>query len=133
MLQENLAGYQSGPHTRASQAQALANFDAVWATLVDNCRTEQYGDPGIRCVEDRDAGSCEWKDAAGQCWNWFSGYRDPIANDPNVQPDPVLNSAGELVNQLTGGIFQGAGGGGLGWLLAGGALLVLALSMGGNK
>jgi hypothetical protein len=131
MLQKNVAGYLSGPRTAASQAQALANFDAVWNTLVENCRTEEYGDPGVRCVEDRQAGACQWKEA-GQCWNWFVGYRDPIANDPGVKPDPVLGAAGNLIDSLTGGAFEG-GGGGLGWLVMGGLALVVALSMGGGK
>jgi len=132
-LQQNLAGYQAGPHTVSSQAQALANFDAVWQALADNCRIEEMGDPGVRCVEDRDAGSCQWKDSAGKCWNWFSGYRDPIANDPNVKPDPTFDStAGALIDSVTGEVFQ-SGGSGLGWLLAGGAVLVLALSMGDRK
>lgn len=26
------------------------------------------------------------------CWNWFLGYRDPIANDPSVVPDPVAST-----------------------------------------
>lgn len=27
------------------------------------------------------------------CWNWFIGYYDPIANDPTVVPDPVPGAA----------------------------------------
>ena len=132
MLQQNVAAYKAGPHTTSSQAQALANFDAVWNALVENCRTEQYGDPGVRCVEDRDAGSCEWREA-GECWNWFVGYRDPIANDPNVKPDPTFDSeTGKLVDALTGGVFQG-GVGGMGLLLLAGLAVVVALSTGGGK
>jgi hypothetical protein len=33
----------------------------------------------------------------GQCWNWFIGYRDPIANDPQV-------AAGNPVASLLSGI-----------------------------
>jgi hypothetical protein len=25
----------------------------------------------------------------GACWNWHNGYRDPIANDPNVVDDTL--------------------------------------------
>jgi len=131
-LLQNLQGYQAGPHTRSSQAQALANFDAVWQTLKENCDQEQYGEPGKRCVSDRQAGSCEWKDA-GQCWNWFVGYRDPIANDPNVKPDPVLGSAGELIDSLTGGIFSTSSGGSGTYLLLAGILLFAAFAFGGSK
>jgi hypothetical protein len=131
MLQKNVAGYLSGPRTVSSQAQALANFDAVWNALVENCRIEEMGDPGVRCVEDRQAGSCQWKEA-GQCWNWFIGYRDPIANDPNVKPDPTIGQeVGSTLTQLTGGLIPASGGGLL--LVGAAALLVLALSSGGGK
>jgi hypothetical protein len=131
MLQKNVAGYLSGPRTKSSQAQALANFDAVWNTLVENCRQEQYGDPGKHCIEDRQANSCQWQEA-GKCWNWFVGYRDPIANDAGVKPDPTISQeVGTTLSQLTGGLIP-AGGSGL--LLVGAAvLLVLALSSGGGK
>jgi len=132
-LRQNLAAYQSGPHTVSSQAQALANFDAVWQTLEDACRQEQYGDPGVRCIEDRRAGACQWKDSSGKCWNWFSGYRDPIANDSAVRPDPTFESeTGKLVDTLTGGDFE-TGGSGLNLLLLGGAALALVFVMRGGK
>ncbi len=132
MLQKNVAGYLSGPRTRSSQAQALANFDAVWNTLVENCRTEEMGDPGVRCVEDRQAGSCKWQEA-GACWNWFIGYRDPIANDPNVNPDPTIGQeVGSTLSQLTAGLIPTGGSGGL-FLVGAAVLLVLALSSGGGK
>jgi hypothetical protein len=133
MLQENVRAYQAGPHTVSSQAQALANFDAVWNTLVENCELEQYGEPGKRCISDRQAGSCQWQEAGG-CWNWFVGYRDPIANDPNVKPDPILGVDGSLIDTLTGGLFTDGGAGGGGLLLVGAAaLLVLGLTAGGGK
>lgn len=131
MLQQNVAAYLAGPHTRSSQAQALANFDAVWQTLVENCRVEGYGDPGVRCVTDRQAGSCEWKDQ-GQCWNWFSGYRDPIANDLKVVADPSLvETVGASVEEVLGSVIPGGIGGG-GLLLVGAGILLL-MTMGGSK
>lgn len=132
-LKQNLEGYLNGPRTRSSQAQALANFDAVWSTLVENCRVEEMGDPGVRCVEDRDAGSCQWKDAGGQCWNWFSGYRDPIAKDAQVKPDPTVSQSigTALSDVLPAGLISGGGGNVL--LLAGAAVLAfMALSGSGN-
>jgi hypothetical protein len=132
MLQQNLAGYLSGPRTVTSQAQALANFDAVWNALVENCRIEEMGDPGVRCVTDRQAGSCQWKEG-GQCWNWFVGYRDPIANDPGVKPDPTIGQeVGSTLSQLTGGLIPTTGSGGL-LLIGAVALLVFAFSSGGGK
>lgn len=132
MLQKNVAAYLAGPHTHSSQAQALANFDAVWNVLTENCRQEQYGDPGKHCIEDRQAGACLWQEA-GKCWNWFVGYRDPIANDPNVKADPTISQeVGSTLSQLTGGLIPAGGSGGL--LLVGAVvLLALALSSGGSK
>lgn len=81
LLQENLQGYLAGPRTQSSQAQALANFDAGWAYVVEQCQIPEMGNPGRACVTDRQPG--------GQ-WNWFAYYRDPIANDPNVTADPII-------------------------------------------
>jgi hypothetical protein len=129
MLLNNLNAYKAGPHTVSSQAQALAVFDAVWDAMVEACRQEQYGEPGKRCVSDRQAGACEWKDA-GECWNWFVGYRDPIANDPNVVPDPTVSeTVSESVSQLTASIPGGSST----LLLAGAGLLLLLAFTGGSK
>jgi hypothetical protein len=61
------------------------NFDNVWAGVVQACQgTGQYGSVGIACVADRQQGARHYQPQPGQCWNWFVGYRDPIANDPQV-------------------------------------------------
>ena len=87
-LQQNLAAWQALPasqRTPATQAQALANFDQVWQQVVTACEgTGQYGTAGQNCVGDRQRGACLYQPQPGQCWNWFVGYRDPIANDPRV-------------------------------------------------
>ena len=44
-------------------------------------------------MNDRKQGACHYQ-VNGQCWNWFIGYRDPIANDPAVVPDPTTTMAG---------------------------------------
>ena len=112
MLQANLEGYFSGPRTVASQQAALANFDQIWNLLASACSNPALGNAGKRCISDRQAGACVWKQtaagaksfpgvpAAGDCWNWFSGYRDPIANDTGVVAgSPTLN---DVVSQATG-------------------------------
>lgn len=103
LMMENLNGYLNGPRTRESQLQALANFDAGWQFIVEHCQIPEMGSPGQRCVTDRQSGSCVWRDAQGECWNWFKGYRDPIANDPSVR-----DSAG---GSTTGSGFQVVGSG----------------------
>jgi hypothetical protein len=90
-LKRNLAAYMAlpSPRTPAQQQVALANFDAIWGTLQQQCGQPSVGNAGVRCISDRQAGACKWRDSSGQCFNWFSGYRDPIANDPVVSPAPL--------------------------------------------
>jgi hypothetical protein len=82
-LKENLDGYMSGPRTKTSQAVALANYDAGWAWLVQQCSNSELGNAGKACISDR---------SPGGRWPWQQYYRDPIANDPEVRPDPINSS-----------------------------------------
>jgi hypothetical protein len=111
------------PRTQAQQAVAIANFQAVWAQLEQACGQPGTGNAGVRCISDRQAGACTWKQkyapvypgqpAIGECWNWFNGYLGPIQADP-VVPDPtpadVLNSAATSVSGTLDSLF-GAGSG----------------------
>lgn len=118
-LEQNIQAYFSNSTRYVSQqALALANFDAVWAQLVATCGQPGTGNAGVRCISDRQSGACTWKQTSsspllaypgepqpGECWNWFSGYRSPIANDPDVQPDPplatsVTDAAGNLLSSV---------------------------------
>jgi len=95
LLEANLDGYFQGPRTTASQDQALANFDQIWNALFQACSNAALGNAGKRCISDRQSGSCKWKQTQegynkhpypgvpkpGECWDWFAGYRAPIAND----------------------------------------------------
>jgi hypothetical protein len=138
------------------QQAALENFDKVWNYLASECATVP-GRAGEDCVKDRRAGACEWKQTSdsillqypgqpqpGECWNWFSGYRDPIANDSQVVETPpetaaqataaaqsgdmgvaeTFAQAGEQIKQLAQGSPL---------LLIGGALIIGAFLMGGKK
>lgn len=89
-LQQNLAAYKAGPRTIVDQQAALANFDSAWAYLVSSqgCGSPDMGEPGQRCIKDRDRG--------GQ-WDWFAYYRDPIAQDETVK-----STAAALVSSVTG-------------------------------
>jgi len=91
MLQQNLVAWQSlsrAEKTPATQAQGLQNFDTVWAQVVQACAP--YGSAGQACIADRQRGACHYQNN-GQCWNWFIGYRDPIANDPQVAASMAAN------------------------------------------
>jgi hypothetical protein len=90
VLQENLASYLAGPRTVVDLQAALANFDSAWAWLVSSqaCgNIVELGDPGRRCIEDRNHG--------GQ-FDWFRAYRDPIATD-----QPVTTTVTSLVSSVT--------------------------------
>jgi hypothetical protein len=134
LLQQNLSGYMSlpQPHYASVQAYYLSIFDQTWAQLLQACNNPQLAAAGQRCITDRQQGACTWQTSpsgwsqasdgtwsytgAGPsgsgttCWNWFVGYRDPIANDPTVIPDPVaaINPDGSTttstINPQTGSV-----------------------------
>jgi hypothetical protein len=120
-LQKNIAAYFAIPAPRPLSAQraALANFDQLWNWLGQQCSNAQLGAAGQRCITDRQQGACTWHQsadtvppwgtpAAGACWNWFNGYRDPIANDPNVYDDSQVllssSASGSLPSVNVGGL-----------------------------
>ena len=136
VLQQNLDTYMGLPVPRDPQAQAAALriFDAIWGDLQQACSNPALGTAGKKCITDRQSGACTWKQtaqggssypglvpAAGACWNWFNGYRDPIANDPNVGAASVSN----LLSALTGGGSSSVGGIDLSALLITAALLAV--------
>lgn len=107
-LRQNLEAYRAipAPRTKTQQALALANFDTIWAQLREVCGQPGTGDAGRRCISDRQRGACTWKDA-GECWDWFKGYRDPIANDAVVSDPSITSSVSGAVDQLFGGASGG--------------------------
>ena len=103
VLKQNLDAYMAvpTPRPRSVQVAALSVFDQAWNQLNHACG--QIGGPGGKnCISDRQSGACHWQNG-GQCWNWFVGYRDPIANDPNVVDDSALNTSvtGGITNTVT--------------------------------
>lgn len=119
ILQQNLEAYISSPVRYASmQTAALNTFDTTWAALQQACGQPALAQAGVNCISDRASTGCKWEASPGgwnsdgtytlwgaagsgnTCWNWFVGMRDPIANDPFVQPDPVV---GDTTTSATGG------------------------------
>lgn len=118
-IKQIIAAYQASGHTASEQAAALQQFDAVWAKLVEYCGQPSFGQAGQNCTADRQAGACKWKSSpfgwtqvdgswqwvesgpngsGSSCWNWFNGYRDQIAKDPNVRPDtPAVTAAAQAL------------------------------------
>jgi hypothetical protein len=113
-LTTNVQTYVNSPvRTISMQAAALNNFTTAWNALVANCQNPSLGTAGQNCISQRQQGACAYKTTPGgwnqvngvwsytwpgannsgpTCWNYFVGYHDPIANDPDVQPDTVVTS-----------------------------------------
>lgn len=116
-LQKNIAAYFqiAPPRPRSVQQVAVANFDAIWNTLVQQCSQPGLGGAGQNCINDRKSGACKWKaigqpypgtPAPGACWNWFNGYRDPIANDTQVYDDSIQSAAAGVTSAAASGGFD---------------------------
>jgi hypothetical protein len=142
-LEQNISTYFAitPPRPQSAQTAALAVFDTMWAQLQQACGNTALGAAGQRCITDRQAGACTWKQTAdkvppwgtpptGSCWNWFNGFRDPIANDPNVVPDAELATASGAASGTATGAAATAGLSSSTWLLlaAGLGLAVWGLS-----
>lgn len=126
------------PRTQAQKAVAVAAFHAIWEQLVAACGQPGTGDAGKRCISDRQAGACTWKQKyapvypgqpdIGECWNWWNGYLGPIQADPVVL-DPVdaftTSVSGSIDSMLSGGLSSIPL---WGWLAAAG---VAAVALGG--
>lgn len=126
LLRQNIEAYFAlpAPRTTVQQAAAVANFLQVWNTLVSQCSNPSVGAAGQSCISDRQAGACHWTQpaasvppwgtpAAGQCWNWWNGYHDPIANDQVVEASTsqqVVGAADTVTSDLTSAIDQVTGG-----------------------
>ena len=126
-LQQNLSQYMASPvRTVSMQQAALNNFATAWAALVANCSNPQLGTAGQNCVSQRQQGACAYKVSAGgwqgktfvpygangsgsTCWNWFVGYHDPIANDPNVQPDTAAQAVADTVSAGASSLLSAVG------------------------
>jgi len=103
LMEDNLRGYMEGPRTPEAQAQALANFDAGWQYVLDGCGIPEMGEPGRRCISERQqGGSAPWCPTGTGC-DWFTLYRDPIANDVPVAAPTVGGSIADQFSSIFGG------------------------------
>jgi hypothetical protein len=125
ILKQNLQSYLSAPiRTVSMQQAAVNNYNTAIASLEQACGQAQLGSAGQNCIDERvDASSCQWKAQAGgwsqssdgtctytpwgannsgtSCWNWVIGYLNPITQDPCVQPDSSILSAGTTTDTST--------------------------------
>ena len=116
LLSQNVHNYVSQPvRTQSMQTAALGVFTGAWNQVLQMCGNPQLAQAGRNCISQRQQGACAYKTSPGgwaqnasgvwvytfpgangsgsACWNWFVGYSDPIANDPDVQPDSALSSS----------------------------------------
>jgi hypothetical protein len=89
-MQQNLAAWNGSNKSLANQVQALANFDNAWEALKNFCLNGNEGDPGQRCVSERQRGGK---------YDCFVTLRDPIANDP--QAGAIDRAAAQIAAQQT--------------------------------
>lgn len=133
ILQDNMRGYLEGPRTAEAQAWALKNFDDIWAQVVALCGKAEMGEPGRRCISERQrGGSAPWCPTSTGC-DWFILYRDPIANAAPVSSGADPASPGDAaVSDVIDPIIKNLSGGGSNSLLlvAGVGLLAVALLWG---
>lgn len=126
-LQANLRGYLEGPRTAESQEQALANFDGAWQWIMENCGAAEMGEPGRRCISERQrGGSAPWCPTGRGC-DWFILYRDPIANDMPVRASSSGSGAADSIASIFGGSSSPGGASSMLPLLLGGGLIAAAL------
>lgn len=78
-MQSNLDAWNASSKNFATQAAALKNFDDAWQAVLNFCGQASEGSPGERCISERQKGGK---------YDFFSYWRDPIANDPHAgDPD----------------------------------------------
>jgi hypothetical protein len=83
VLKPNLAAWQALPADKkyyTLQQTAMNTYTQAWNQIVQLCSNPQLGSAGTNCLKDRQRGGK---------WDWWRLYFDPIANDPQVIPDPV--------------------------------------------
>lgn len=121
IMRDNLRGYVEGPRNQASQQQALANFDAAWQFVRENCcpsglpDCKPMGPPGRWCIEDRQAGGKH---------DWFRRYRQPIAEDVPVGSDEPIRAGADFLASVFGGAPAVTGPGGRAGVAAYAPLLI---------
>lgn len=129
-LQDNLRTYMgASPHYVSLRAGALNNVDLAIDAMRQACGDPALGDAGRRCISERlvPGAPAPWCPNPGNTGcDWYALYRDPIANDPNVVPDPVAPGISSILSSATG-TFP------VPLLLGGAAVLLIALSTGGGK
>lgn len=130
-LDQMKAAYFAQPvRYKSSQTAALSYFDQIAGWLQQACSNPALGDAGRRCISERlvHGGTAPWCPTGTGC-DWITAYRDPIANDAGVVPDPPSAAISSTVDSISNALGLGPITGGAGlpdWVLPLG-LIALAL------
>ena len=134
LFRNNVALYEGG---QIDQATAQYNYSQLWDAVVRSCGAID-GDAGKKCVTDRQAGSCKYKQIAepkypgepklGECWNWDAAYHQPLLLE-SLNPVGASGTVGGTLDSVTSTLTSNP------MLLVGVGLLAVGLmssSKGGN-
>jgi len=140
IAKQNLDAYMSAPvHYKSLQLAALNNFDTLKNALQTACGDPALGDAGVRCISERlvKGNPAPWCPTRTGC-DWITTLRDPIANDPNVVPDPstvsqVADAGSSVLSSLGVNPSTTVFGLSLGQLALPAGLILLALMMPSGK
>jgi hypothetical protein len=127
LVELNQAWQSSNKHA-SEQAVILQGIDEMFALLEQKCGDPKMGEPGQRCINERlrPGQPAPWCPKPGHVGcDWIALYRDPVANDPEVVPDPT---AAEQIF-ASGAEFLGMEPGNFSKLLIPAALVALALAL----
>lgn len=149
-LEQLLHQYFTQPvRYRSSQVAALAYIDQVFGYVQTSCGNPALGQAGQNCISQRlNPSACHWtasapaftKNADGSysftpagragsgswCFNWVTGYRDPVATDPGVVEDPPSQVVGSALSSVASALGLNTAGV-PDWALPVGLLLLAAL------
>ena len=116
--------YMAAPvHYASAQAGTLNQLQQIFDAMKNACGNPALGSAGQRCISERlvRGGTAPWCTNPGHTGcDWYTTIWDPIANDPNVVPDPF----GSTLSSVFGGA---AGSNVLPLVMIGGALLLLVV------
>lgn len=146
-LQANILNYfaQPAPRSAASQAAAIQQAQAIMQGVNASCQA--IPPPGgTQCIGDRQAGACTWKQTTdsvllaipgepqpGECWNWVSGYIDPIVNDAYIAPIGTMTGSGTISSSSSSSTGSSSGSSSSSVYLIGAAVLLGLVILGGRN
>lgn len=127
-FQQNLDAWNSSSKSSAEQQQAIANYQNIYNAWVNACASDEMGEPGHRCIEERLAPGTT-VNVNGKTYVGNGRFGDvptvflaPILNDPMAgQGESSISNLFSSTGGMSGGLLLGIG------LLIGGIVLMTGL------